>query len=110
MLKMIGTFTSDTLARAVDSCLDLVTVSHRRVSVGIDCPPCARIERSILDSSPKKIAASLLADRGIEVTCLDFGLRETSPGYYIFTMDPALSHQGVSRRALHWVFERDRKP
>jgi hypothetical protein len=79
MSKKIGGSTNDTLARAVDSCLDLVTVSHRRVSIGIDGSPYSRIEFSIFDSGSMRIAVSLLAHTRIEVTRFDFGLSQTSP-------------------------------
>jgi hypothetical protein len=79
MSKMIDASISDALAGAVHSRLDLGTGFRRRVSVGIKCSTCSRIDRSIFDSSPKRIAASLLAHRGIEVTRLDFGLPEKSP-------------------------------
>jgi hypothetical protein len=82
MLKIIGTFIGDTLTRAIDLCLDLVTLCHLRVSVGIDCSPCSRIERSMFESRVKKIAAYLLAHTGIEVTRLDIGFPETSPRDY----------------------------
>jgi hypothetical protein len=83
MSKMIGTFTTDTLTGAADSCLDLVTLFHRWVSVGIDFSPCSRIEHSVFDNSLKRIVVSLLAHTGIEVTHLDFGLPETSPRDYL---------------------------
>jgi hypothetical protein len=75
---MIDAFANERLARTVDLCLDLITVSHRRISIGIDCYPCCRIERSIFDSFPRRITSSLPAHGGIDMNRLDFGWGQTS--------------------------------
>jgi hypothetical protein len=57
MSKIISTFTSNTLACAIDSCLNLITLSHRQVSVKINYSPCSQTKHSIFNSGLKKTAA-----------------------------------------------------
>jgi hypothetical protein len=78
MQKLIASFTSATLNRVVDTCLQLSTVPQRRISFGIDCAPCSRLQRSIFDRTPKEIAVSLLQQTGVDQTRLDFGLAHVS--------------------------------
>jgi hypothetical protein len=78
MKRLIGAFASGALTNATDSCLDLSIVARHRVSVGVDCPPYSRIERSIFDSGTKQIAGSLFTQAGIDLTRLDFGLIQMS--------------------------------
>jgi hypothetical protein len=84
MSKMIDTFTSDTLACAVDLCLDLVTLSHRRVCVGIDWSPCSQIERSIFDSIPREFLrlCSLAQELRPLVVTLDYRKRHHETIYH----------------------------
>jgi hypothetical protein len=78
MKKFIGAFTGDTLTHVIDLCLGLSTVARHRVSVGVDCPPYSRIERSIFDSSTRHIARSLFTQAEIDLKRLDFGLIQMS--------------------------------
>jgi hypothetical protein len=78
MKRLIGAFRSDALTHAVDLCLDLSIVARHRVSVGVDCPPYSRIERSIFDSRAKQIAGSLFTQTGTDLTRLRFGVRQIS--------------------------------
>jgi hypothetical protein len=74
MKRLIGAFTSDALTHAIDSCLGLSIVARHCVSVGVDCPPYSRIERSLFDSRIKQIAKSLFPQAEINLRRLDFGL------------------------------------
>jgi hypothetical protein len=53
-------------------------VSYRHISFGDDCGPFSRIERSLFERSPKKIAAALFRRTGIDLGRFDFGLDSTS--------------------------------
>jgi hypothetical protein len=78
MKRPIGVFTSDALTHAIDSGLDVSIVARHHVSVGVDCPPYSRIERSIFDSGTKQIARSSFTQTGIDLTRPDFGLIQMS--------------------------------
>jgi hypothetical protein len=78
MKRLIGAVTSDTFTHVIDSCLGLLIVARHRVSVGVDCPPYSRIERSIFDSNSKQIAGSSFTQAGIDLTRLDFRLIQMS--------------------------------
>jgi hypothetical protein len=82
--KIMDAFTSDALARAVDSCLDLVTVSHRRVSVRIHYFLCFQIEYSIFDSSPRELLrlCSLTQELKLLVSALDYRKRHHETIYH----------------------------
>jgi hypothetical protein len=78
MSKKMNAMTSENLARAVDSYLDPVTVSHRHVSFGIDCSATSRIERSIFDGSQKRIVMSLQGHTEVDMSRPDLELLQTS--------------------------------